>query len=271
MAVIRRTPLVQRLYALVESSGMLDQELMHRAFVRAYFLYKRHVEDPFVGLTANHPELFRGGHVLDVGANIGYTATVFRQALSPGFRVFAFEAEERNVATLRRTVARYQAVEDIVVVHAAVGARDGTADLWHNRTNAGDHRVVTPTFAPDIQAHDRVTRVPMVSIDTFLGAQPPAPIAFIKIDVQGYELPVCQGMTATLEQHPKAHVALEYAPGGMRLLGFDAQQVEQFFRDRHYTLSMIATDGTLQPYDRRRIDTLDRDAYVDILCSRDAV
>lgn len=272
MAIIRRTPLAQRLYALIESSGMLDQELMHRAFVRAYFLYKRHVEDPFVQLTRRHPKLFHAGHILDVGANIGYTATVFRRALSPGFRVFAFEAEERNAATLRKTVSRFAATDDIVVVHAAVGNRVGTVDLWHNRGNAGDHRVVTPAFAGTIQPYERVTHVPLISIDSFVAAQrPPAPIAFIKVDVQGYELPVCEGMTATLAEHPQAHVAIEYAPGSMRLLGFDPRQVEEFFLTRNYTLSVIAGDGTLQPYDRHRIGALDSDEYVDLLCSRQRI
>ena len=44
--------------------------------------YKRLVEDPFAALVRARPELFTGGEIIDVGANVGYTAQVFARALS---------------------------------------------------------------------------------------------------------------------------------------------------------------------------------------------
>ena len=74
-------------YGFANRRGLLNTSLAQEAFARSYFLYKRAVEDPFAALLRRRPELFRGGHVLDVGANIGYTAAVFASGLSPGCRV----------------------------------------------------------------------------------------------------------------------------------------------------------------------------------------
>jgi len=83
-------------YALARKSGFLDTRLGESTLDHAYFAYKRFVEDPFAALATRHPELFRGGNILDVGANIGYTASVFARASSEGFQVYAFEPEEKN-------------------------------------------------------------------------------------------------------------------------------------------------------------------------------
>jgi FkbM family methyltransferase len=269
MSFTRRTSGLARLYALAQSTGILDHDLISRAFVRTYFLYKRYVEDPFAGLVAQYPALFQNGHILDVGANVGYTATVFERAANPSYCVFAFEPDARTARMLDATVHRYGAVDRILPVHAAVGERDGWAELWHNRAHAADHRVVTPTFSTGVRTPADVSRVPIISLDQFLADRGAlSPISFIKIDVQGYELPVCQGMTRTLAMNPQAVVAVEYSPSSASALGFEPHALEDFFRERHHTIYAIAADGTLRPFDQRQRDTLENGGYVDLLCSR---
>src|SRR5512133_131626 len=91
-------------YARLESSGIMDSALGRAAYAHAYFAYKRHLEDPFARLVRRFPEPFLGGDILDVGANIGYTAAVFAAAASPGRRVWAFEPERRNFEMLQQIV-----------------------------------------------------------------------------------------------------------------------------------------------------------------------
>jgi FkbM family methyltransferase len=66
----------------------------------------------------------------------------------------------------------------------------------------------------------------MVSIDSFLESKQER-VSFIKIDVQGYELAVCQGMQETLRQNPGITIVLEYMPSAMREMGVEA---DRFFR-----------------------------------------
>jgi hypothetical protein len=71
-------------YSLARKAKLLQLGWFRNAFVASYFLYKRLYEDPFWVLAQQRPELFANGDVLDVGANIGYTASVFARTLKPG-------------------------------------------------------------------------------------------------------------------------------------------------------------------------------------------
>src|SRR5207249_1406142 len=81
---------------------------------------KRFLEDPYAGLVANRPDLFRGGHILDVGANVGYDTVLFAKALSPGARVIALEPERENCRRLQGVVEG-SASSDRTTVHRLAG------------------------------------------------------------------------------------------------------------------------------------------------------
>jgi len=241
-----------RLYATAQKTGVLEHPWAERAFVRSYFLYKRYLEDPFHGLIATEAALFLGGHVLDVGANVGYTAAVFSRATDRN--VYAFEPEARNFRMLEHNATH----ANIIPVRAAVGAKSGEALLWHNPRHSGDHRVRTEAFANG----GEITRVPMVSLDDFVRDRRLGEIAFVKIDVQGYELAVCEGMREILESNPRIAVALEYDPNAMRELGFDAADLLHFFATRGFEPQVIERSGELRPFTGAAAD------YVNLLFRR---
>jgi len=45
-----------------------------------------------------HPKLFNKGHILDIGARIGYNSLEFARALSPTYKVFAFDPDKMLAA-----------------------------------------------------------------------------------------------------------------------------------------------------------------------------
>lgn len=105
---------------------------------------------------------------------------------------------------------------------------------------------------------------PLVSIDLFLERNP-GPVSFVKIDVQGFELPVCQGIKTTLERNPDVTVVLEYAPSAMRELGFNPSQLVGFLVDRGFQVYLVCPKGKLSP---GIPSGLDDSGYVDLLFSR---
>jgi len=255
------------IYALARKLGLLKLHAGQALFSNAYFLYKRLIEDPFDALTRRHPELFRGGNVLDIGANIGYTPAVFARAIEAPYRVYAFEPEEFNFRLLERFAKSRKAPDGIVPVNAAAGDRDGTADLWCNESHHGDHRIVTNGFRAS-GADSAIVPVRMLKIDTFVDEMPKDfPVCFIKIDVQGYELPVCRGMERTLDRNPGAAVALEYTPEGMRALGFEPQELLGWLAERNYHASRVEKDGVLRA---ANCDQLNEQPYANLLFTRSA-
>jgi FkbM family methyltransferase len=258
------------IYSFTKRLGLLENPVVKRFFLYFYFLYKKYLEDPFFGLTKQYPHLFKGGYVLDIGSNIGYTSIVFSEAIAPPFQVFSFEPDQNNFASLNQIIDNYKAKNKIVPVLAAVGAETGTVELWHNQSHHADHRILTPTYSKTKADLDQVSVVKLWSVDQFVEAENIASsIKFIKIDVQGYELPVCLGMQQTLAANPDAAIAIEYAPEAMVDLGFEPQSLLQFFETRNYLIYILNLKGHLAPasFDLIQKKVQER-GYVDLICSK---
>ena len=87
---------------------MLDRPRPRRAYESVYLAYKRLIEaGPVDGLRG---VVATGSTVFDVGANIGFFSFRFARWVGPEGRVIAIEPEARNIASLRRRVARAGAV-----------------------------------------------------------------------------------------------------------------------------------------------------------------
>jgi FkbM family methyltransferase len=262
----RQESIVTGIYALARKSGLLNTAPGQWLFSKAYFSYKRRVEDPYCALLQRFPDLLRRGNVLDIGANIGYTSLLFAGAIDPQFGVFAYEPDEFNFRLLERAARSSKADSRVHAFQCAVGETDGTVELWINPRHHGDHRIMTDNFARS-RMKDATTRVPLVSVDTFVANRPaPFPIRFIKVDVQGYELAVCRGMEQTLADNPQAILALEYMPGAIRELGFEPRALLEWIGERRYCVYILANDGTLRETSTDRIAT---DRYVDLLLTRE--
>jgi FkbM family methyltransferase len=238
--------LVLRAYALAHRSGFLNTRLGDAMFSRAYFAYKR-LEDRHAALIRAHPELIRGGHVIDVGANIGYTTVLFARAIDDAFKVFALEPEEENFARLERNLKRYRVADRVDARRVAAGASAGSIGLHVNPDHHGDHHV-DPSGGS----------VPLVALDDF-----PAPIRFVKIDVQGYEPAVLAGMGKLLRSD--VTISTEVDVPSLKAFGFTIADIEVPLRD--FVPHRIGSDGKLE-----RIasvsEAMDRRGYGDVIWRR---
>jgi FkbM family methyltransferase len=257
--------LVHAAFRTIAASRMLETRLGHRCFIGGYFRYKRWLEDPYARLVRLRPELFQGGDILDVGANIGYTAVLFAGALAGNHKVYAFEPEPFNLELLAETIQRRGLGDRIVPVAAAVGVEEGSVELWINPAHPADHRVRTVEFSAEVRGQKTVT-VPMLSLDRFVRERGIAQVSFIKIDVQGFEPAVCAGMERILAENPAAAVGIEYMPEAIRALGFDPAELPRWFRQRGYRASSIDSGEPVPD-----VPELAEGGYLDLLWERAAI
>jgi FkbM family methyltransferase len=251
-------------FAAVRASRILQSSVGRSLFAMGYFAVKRCFEDSYAEFVRKRPDLFQGGDVLDVGANIGYTASLFARALPLGASVYAFEPEPWNFQLLTMTATKVGKRGRIVPVRAAVGAEDSSVELWLNPMHPGDHRVRTDQFEAQVHGQPTVT-VPLVKIDTFVQNRGLTNIPFVKIDVQGFELAVCLGMEATLATHPELALGVEYAPDAIEALGFRPLDLLNWFWKRGYQISLLDGAAPLtQPPE------LEHGEYADLLIERKA-
>jgi len=257
-------------YSLANRTGLLNFPTAQSLFSHAYFAYKKWIEDPYTPLVQKSPELFKGGNILDVGANIGYTAALFAKVVSPGFRVYAFEPEDRNFKMLKHSVSRGILEGTVIPICAAVGDKNEMGELWLNPEHHADHRMVTPSFHGKNGARAETQRIPIIRLDDFCSKTfPDDPVRLIKIDVQGYEECVCRGMQQLLISNPQAFVGLEYYPHGMESLGFKGSTVLHFFEERDYFVYSLSRQHGLQKVQYADIvKIIGATGYVDLLFSK---
>jgi FkbM family methyltransferase len=133
-----------------------------------------------------------GDTVYDIGANIGYVALSLAKRVGPGGKVIAFEPVPRNIEALRHNI-EINGLTNVRLLELAASDRTGeavirmgenpsTASLvWHrNDPSAAEFHIKT------------------VSIDELVEAGELSNPKFVKIDVEGTEGSVLQGMRRTL-------------------------------------------------------------------------
>lgn len=243
-------------------------------FVPLYFLIKKYIEDPFFDLVRIRPIFFKGGHILDIGANIGYTSFLFSKAVQPEFKVFSFEPDLESFELLDYVINKNKLHDKVIPLQVAVGDIDGVVEFWHNPKHQADHKVLTKLLKEELKASKSgIKNVPMISIDSFIAKNKiDEPIKFIKIDVQGYELPVCIGMKNTLKKNPQAVVVLEYSPHEVAMLGFDQSKLLEFFKEMNYNIYLLHRKGVLEPLTESNIlEVSTKRGFTDILCTKEKI
>lgn len=145
-----------------------------------------------------------GDLVFDVGAHVGTRARAMRAA---GARVVALEPQEPFATFLRRTLPR-----DITLIEAAAGPQETTATMavssLHPTVSSLHPDFAATAGATPGFAHvkwDRQQSVRVTTLDRLIETH--GLPAYVKIDVEGFELDVLSGVS-----RPLPLVSVEYLP-----------------------------------------------------------
>jgi FkbM family methyltransferase len=177
----------------------------------------------------------KGATVLDVGANVGWWARPFAEAVGPGGHVEAVEPLPATAAILRYGVRRLPQVR---VHEAACSDAPGAAWLeiprWANgHPNRYEARLVAkastaPGPATGAAARPDIVAVTVTTLDALWADLGRPDVALVKIDVEGHEGPVLQGAAALLASREAAWVVEVTTPRIFPLLtahGYGVWQV----------------------------------------------
>jgi FkbM family methyltransferase len=127
--------------------------------------------------------------VLDLGANIGFFAMHLQQ-IAPGIRVHCFEPASANLATLERNVEANGCGESVTVHPLAVAGGPGRLELLGAANSV--HRSI---FASRFVGEETEV-VEAIGLDQALDLCGDRPVDLLKIDIEGAEIEVVEGLPA---------------------------------------------------------------------------
>ena len=172
--------------------------------IAAQGVYEREVTETLWRLTDP------GDLAIDVGANIGYTTSIFGVRVGPKGQVHSFEPHPQVFQSLSENVTRWKrdARCGVFIPHqSALGNESGSAllrtDDWF-KTNRGTAWI---SEEKETAANQQVCEVPMQKLDNIFPNG--EAIGIVKMDVQGHELSVLQGMSRLLERRAVRDIVFE--------------------------------------------------------------
>ena len=184
--------------------------------------------------------------VIDVGANIGYYTLIFAKLVGSEGKVFAFEPEPNNFHLLRKNV-ELNNYHNVALVQKAVTNITGRVNLYLSKEDSGQHKIY--------DAHDNVDSLEVDAVrlddyfENFVGT-----IDFIKMDVEGAERLVIEGMSSILQRIKSIKMMIEFSPILIKKLGIEPLEYLQMIHEYGFDLyHMDARKKIILPVDSARL------------------
>ncbi len=189
--------------------------------------------------------LREGDVAVDLGANVGYYTLLAGKLVGDAGRVYAFEPDPVNFALLERNV-RLNGLRNVVLEQRAASNANGDALLFANPRFRGDSRLYdVPAGEPiatllGIDEPRETVEVKTIRLDDYFTGRETA-IDFIKIDTQGAEAVILEGMRETLLRSTDLVMALEFVPQLIRDFGADPEKMMEQLAEldlRYYQIGL---------------------------------
>ena len=184
-------------------------------------------------------QIKEGQIVLDIGANIGYYTLIFANLVGKKGHVFAFEPEPDNFDVLKKNVETNN-YKNTTTENLAVSNKIGNIKLYLSKSNVGQHKIF-----PSKMTSDDYVNVNVTTIDEYFKLSDLYDkISFIKIDVEGAEMGVLQGMDNLLEKN-RLTLLMEFDPKLMIEYNVSPQDLLNFLVSKGFVLNYVDNENKI--------------------------
>jgi len=192
-------------------------------------------------INAMRRHLRPGDVFLDIGANIGYISAVGANLVGPTGQVHAFEPVPAYFEKLQR-LAALNPEYSIVPNSSAVGEVAGPSAIYVAREPGQS------TLVPEYKTGHEILGtldVPVVRLDAYLSRRRIKRVAMIKIDAEGFELPILRGLERFFERsNQRPAIICEIAPRAYPLMGRKISDLESLMANYGYSPRDLADGET---------------------------
>jgi FkbM family methyltransferase len=177
--------------------------------------------------------------VVDVGANYGYYTLLAAAGVGPQGRIYAFEPEPRNFEILDRNLQINGFLDRVRSFPVAALDVRKKVELHRNLRNLGAHTLFVDN--PANSPHPRVV-VECVPLDELIHE----PVDLIKLDAEGSEPFIFEGMKSLLGRSPRVKILMEFFPALIQRGGVEPVVFLRRIQEFGFTVKRVTPQGTLE-------------------------
>jgi len=155
-----------------------------------------------------------GDVVVDIGANVGYYTLIASRLVGDEGRVYAFEPDPVAFSFLEKNVA-LNGSTNVVLEQKAASNEPGSLRLYLSEENKGDHRIF------ETEEKRKSVEIEAVALDDYFEGRE-SRIDFVKIDTQGAEAVIVDGMDRIIAGNQSIEVIIEFWPKALSQFGRDS-------------------------------------------------
>lgn len=243
--LLRLNPFVQQAWTTHRASG-LKFRVSLRDVVGRTILRREAYEPDLTRWLLDQFQQGVPGVFVDIGANIGWYSLQAARSTHVQ-RVVAVEPDAGNHRLLQANIARNGMEARIESVACAAGSQSGLARLHqYKASNLGRHSLLSD------HGHGG-SLVPVLTVDELLNRMDlsDAPVAAIKIDVEGYEPWVLAGASVTLQRTQA--LLIELSPELSKAGGGDFADMLDLIAEAGFVPRIWDASGPLPGFDGLRV------------------
>ncbi len=181
-----------------------------------------------------------GMKVVDVGANMGYFSLLLADRIGPGGRLWAFEPDPRNFELLTWNLDVNGFTPWSKPYRVAAFDHRSRVRFWQNPINFGGHSVLTEDSG---EVAGTVIEVEAMPLDEVIASS----VDIMKIDAEGSEPFIWDGMRQTLRRSLSLRILMEFDPAQIRGKGRDPQAFLERIHQDGFRVERILHDASLRP------------------------
>lgn len=207
----------------------------------AHYVYANVFEEQL--LDYSRSVLHEGDVFLDVGSNFGLYAVMGSLAVGKSGKVIAFEPTPDTIKQLNENLSLNNCT-NVVVEPLAIGDSMGEVE-FNQSTNGMD--AWNSIVKLDELSESVMTTVPITTLDNYIDSHnvDPGNIKLIKIDVEGWEVPVIKGADRLLKNHSPI-LLVEFTDSNAKAAGYSCQELYKRIEELGYNWYELK-EGILVP------------------------
>jgi len=189
----------------------------------------------------------KGWTCVDIGANIGAVSVYLWKYAGNKGNVYSIEADPNNIERIKNNL-KINDFPSNQIIAAAIADQSGTIKLRCYPGRNGWQTIGNPSFASKFESH--VIEVPAITFEKFVSDKGFNNIDLIKIDVEGAELLVLNGMKKMLEEKRILRIIFEVNPLMLEGMNKSVYDLFSFWDEFDYNLYLLNESGKLEIFNQ---------------------